>query len=341
VRAESEAVKAFAPVLLEQLRADLDLADLVYRQRPARLGGGKFSSVYAFSVTPAPPGWTGSFVLRVVGSPDQARLEAALHDAATAPGLRAPRVLLCGTETAPDGAGFLVIERFDGRAFLRGVEPWRFALDLPKVAMTWPRRLAGVVHALAGVDPDVVRRRLTGAAVPADLARPGRHLRAVSAALAQERALDGVVAWLQDNCPAPPERCGLVHGDLWPANVFFDKDAIGLIDWTRGGIDDPALDVGFAKVGFALMPEPFPPPPPIRQLVTLTGRSIAHRISEHCDHLVGGPQRVAYFEALRCAVELADVVNERSQGRQPGWRHGVPALVRHLEGIVRQPIAFT
>jgi hypothetical protein len=122
--------------------------------------------------------------------------------------------------------------------------------------------------------------------------------------------------------------------------VFIGRGSIRLIDWTRGGIDDPALDVGFAKVGLALMPEPFPPPPPINQIVNIAGRSMARRLSARCEPMVGEAERVRYFEALRCAVELADLVAERSAGRVSGWEHGVPAVVRHLEHITNQSIDF-
>jgi aminoglycoside phosphotransferase (APT) family kinase protein len=233
------------------------------------------------------------------------------------------------------------MERFAGRAYLRGVEPWRFALDLPKLVSSWPRQLPRVLDALARVDPDEAMATLERHGVPEELARPGRHLRAVSANLANEPTLACVIDWLHDNRPSSPERLALVHGDLWPGNVFVGAGEIGLIDWNRGGVDDPALDIGFAKVGFALMPEPFPPPPPIRQLAHLVGRSIARRLSSHSDPLVGGADRVRYYEALRCMVELADVVAERSSGSRPGWEHGVPALVHHLEIITGRPIAFT
>jgi hypothetical protein len=97
-----------------------------------------------------------------------------------------------------------------------------------------------------------------------------------------------------------------------------------------GGVGDPALDVGFARVGLALMPEPFPPPPPIRQAVHAMGTYLARKVGRRCNDLVGGDERVAYFEALRCAVQLADVVAARRAGGRAGWEHGVPALVAHL-----------
>lgn len=327
--------------LLDQLRIEVGRPDLEYRRPPERLRGGAFSSVHALELVPVPDGWPASLVVRLLGPPAQVVLEAGLHAAASASGLRAPRVLLRAPHLAELDTGLIVMERVAGRPYLRGVEPGAFALDLPKLLAAWPRRLATVVAALGRVDVDAARDTLEGAGVSPELAGPDRHLHEVTAALAGEAGLIGVVDWLHDRRPPPPERLALVHGDLWPGNVFVEPDGACLIDWTRGGIGDPALDVGFAKVGFALMPEPFPPPPPVRQLVALAGRTTAREISSRSDHLVGGPDRVRYFEALRCAVELAGVVADRSAGDPQGWAHGVPALVRHLEGITGRPVPFT
>ncbi|TML40906.1 MAG: hypothetical protein E6G27_09040 [Actinobacteria bacterium] len=341
MHSDKGAVERLATVLLDRLRSELGVPELAYRRHPSALSGGMFSSLYAFELRPAPDGWTGSFVVRLVKPSEQVRLEVGLHEAASAAGFGTPRLLFWETDLADLGLGCLVMERLPSRTYVRGVEPWRFALDVPKLLGAWPRRFSHVLDALARVDADEAMETLLRDGVPHDLARPGRHLRAVSATLAEETSLAGVIDWLHDNRPAPPERLCLVHGDLWPGNVFMGNGGVRLIDWTRGGIDDPALDVGFAKVGFALMPEPFPPPPPIRQLAALAGRSIAARISSHCDQLVGGADRVRYYEALRCAVELADVVAERASGARPGWEHGVPALVRHLEIITNGSITFT
>jgi aminoglycoside phosphotransferase (APT) family kinase protein len=107
----------------------------------------------------------------------------------------------------------------------------------------------------------------------------------------------------------------------------------GLVDWTMGAIGDPALDVGFAKVGLSLMPEPFPPPRPISTGIHAAGMRIAAQIHERCASLVGGPDRVAYYEALRCAVQIGVVHAERRLGRINSWEHGIPVLLRHLNEV--------
>jgi hypothetical protein len=100
-----------------------------------------------------------------------------------------------------------------------------------------------------------------------------------------------------------------------------------------GAVGDPALDVGFAKVGLALMPEPFPPPPPIRNAIRACGVRLARQIHRRCAPLVGGDDRVAYHEALRCMLQTAVVHADRRAGRTNGWERGIPALVRHFNAI--------
>jgi hypothetical protein len=89
------------------------------------------------------------------------------------------------------------------------------------------------------------------------------------------------------------------------------------------------------------MPEPFPPPPPIRNGIHALGRRIAQRIHERCAPEVGGDARVEYYQALRCILQLAAVVAERRLAQRNGWEHGVPALVRHFNTISGVDLAYT
>ena len=88
------------------------------------------------------------------------------------------------------------------------------------------------------------------------------------------------------------------------------------------------------------MPEPFPPRPPIRGAIDGFGNRISRRIHERCAADVGGVRRVEYYEALRCIVQLAAVVDERRRAQRNGWEHGVPALVRHFTTISGVNLAF-
>lgn len=329
--------------LLERLRAELGDPDLTYAVPPARLGGGAFSSMFTFELATPPSGWSGRLALRLVdSSPMQVRTEAGLQEGARAAGLPAPRVLLVEPTADVLGATFMVMEMLPGRAFLRGVEPMRFARDFPKLVRSWPGEFAAVLEMLGRVDGTSVLGVMQRYGVPERFARSTRHLDWAEVVLTEERAFDAAIGWLRASEPSPPERSVLVHGDLWPGNVLMrDGTVSGLVDWTMGAVGDPALDVGFARVGFLLMPEPFPPPPPLRQLVHAAGVRIAESIGARCTAGVGGEERVRYYEALRCVVQIAAVVAERRADTKPGWAHGVPALVGHLEAISGQPVPFT
>ncbi len=179
-----------------------------------------------------------------------------------------------------------------------------------------------------------VLRALDARGIPEPRALTTRHLVWIDEVLGDTSGLEEGVAWLRANQPQLPERLCLVHGDLWPANVLMHGPEIcGLVDWTMGAVGDPALDVGFAKVGLALMPEPFPPPRPIGDAVNRCGQRMARHIHQRCAPLVGGDDRVSYYEALRCMLQIAVVHADRQAARPNGWEHGLPALMRHLNTI--------
>jgi aminoglycoside phosphotransferase (APT) family kinase protein len=228
----------------------------------------------------------------------------------------------------------MVMELLAGRPFLRGRAWHQFPRDLRRLVISWPAVFARVLDLLMRVDTAPVTNVLSAHGIAAEAARTGRHLAWVEEVLGATPAFGTVISWLKANQPEEPERPCLVHGDLWPGNVLMQKGALsGLVDWTMGTIGDPALEVGFAKVGLALMPEPFPPPWPISRAIRASGVHIARQIHERCRSLVGGDDRIAYYEALRCVVQLAMVQADRERGVRNGWEHGVPALSRHLHEI--------
>ena len=268
------------------------------------------------------------------------RTEAGLQDGARATGIPAPRVLL--VEPSPEvlGEPFMVMEFLPGRGFLGGIEWYRFARDFPKMLRSWPATFATIMELLAATDTAPVLEALARQGVPEDLALTTRHLSWIEETLGTDTGLDDGIAWLRANEPHLPEQLRLVHGDLWPANVLFGHGVLcGLVDWTMGALGDPALDVGFAKVGLALMPEPFPPPPPLRTAIHACGSRMARQIHDSCAPLVGGDSRISYYEALRCMVQIAVVYADRKAGRENGWERGIPALVKHLNTVTGIDIA--
>ena len=273
-------------------------------------------------------------VLRLVpGSDTGVRIEAAVQEGARSAGVPAPRVLLVDGEPEALGAPFMVMEMLAGRPFLRTA--WhQFPRDFPRLVTSWPDVFGEVLSLLMRVDTAPVTDALSTGGIPANAAGTGRHLVWSEQVLAGNPAFEAVISWLKTNQPDEPARPSVVHGDLWGGNVLMQKGAWrGLVDWTMGAVGDPALDVGFATVGLALMPEPFPPPWPISAAIRAAGVHIANQIHERCRALVGGDKRITYYEALRCVVQLAVVQADRQRGVRNGWEHGVSALIRHLNGI--------
>ena len=157
------------------------------------------------------------------------------------------------------------------------------------------------------------------------------------------RGCDPAVEWLHEFKPSHNGLESVLHGDLWPANVLQSGGRLtGMVDWERAAVGDPALDIGFAKVGLALLPAPAQVPAPIRQLVHATGRSMARRLEEEYRKLSPlSPERVMYYEALRCALELAVVVGRQNADAvvgRPGWDQGVGALTDHFADVTGTPL---
>jgi hypothetical protein len=330
------------PRLTQYLRERLDRPGLELAAPPAALTGGSFTAIWRFELADPPEGWTGPLVLRgISGMPMQVRCEAGLQDGARAAGVPAPQVLAIETDPEPFGQRFIIMELLRGQSFLGGVTPVAFARDFPKITRRWPDRFEAILRRLGAADTSVVVRELERHGAKERFYLSTRHLSWVESLLGDDPRFTTALAWLRANEPPMPARMALVHGDLWPGNAMTDGDELtGLIDWTMGAVGDPALDVGFAKVGLLLSPEPFPPPPPIRQLVDALTTRVAREVHDRCAPLVGGDERVRYFEALRCIVQIAASVVEQRAGASVGWAHGIPALVAHLEATTGCPVPF-
>ncbi len=56
------------------------------------------------------------------------------------------------------------------------------------------------------------------------------------------------------------------------------------------------------------------------------------------------PERVTYYEALRCALELAIVASRRASDQpgiaSSGWHHGADALTRHFGDVTGTQMAL-
>jgi aminoglycoside phosphotransferase (APT) family kinase protein len=325
--------------LTERLRRRLSVEahrELTFRRPLVRLGGGAFSEVYRFEVANPPTGMPAKLVLRLIphGGLD-ARREAAIQEGARAGGVPAPCVFITESDAAVLGAPFVVMEQMPGRGFLGGIEWYRFAADFPKVVARWPSAFDLTMDTLAKADVAEVISALPRYGLGRDDVLFERHVATVETRAEGDLGMLPLAEWIKANLPPQPESPSLVHGDLWPANVLFRGGSIsGLVDWSRAGLGDPAADIGFARVGLALMPEPFPPPPPLSSMIRLAGRDLARRITSKSIDSTDLPVRIRYYEVLRSALELVDAKNASDRGVGGGWAHGVPALCRHVDRLI-------
>jgi aminoglycoside phosphotransferase (APT) family kinase protein len=339
--------------LLSFLREQLGDQRVAFDQPPRRLSGGAFTEVLSFTLTGVPDPWASPLVLRlypVTDDRDQPRLEQAIQNGAAEAGFPAPRVFLAHCEPDILDHMFVVMERMPGRAFLRGIRWDQFLRDFPRVVVAWPAVLARLQSRLHELDPSSVLKATGVQNLSPSRVSTRRHLDFVESHL-EEFGGDGTreaLAWVSANEPPQPSSPSVVHGDLWPANVLMRRGELtGVVDWNVAAVGDPALDVGFAKAGLALIPAPFPPPPPIRQGLTAAGGSVARRFyDEYNDLRPVSSERVQYYEALRCLFQLATVIRYRAEVERgvapahprPPWDQGVSALTKHFSAVSGVPI---
>ena len=338
--------------LLYLLKSHFNDPEATFSSRPKRLSGGVFSEVYGFSLSSE--GRRRQMVLRLYAAgtdPIQPKLEQAVQDGLAEAHFPAPRVILANSDPDRLGGMFVMMERLPGRGFLRGVRPDQFVPDFPKLCLRWPKVLLEVAERLHKIDPAPVLAAAARGGIETSQMTVRRHIEFVTAnfeAFGDHRTKDAL-AWLSSNEPSPVDVPSIIHGDLWPANVLMQRGRLsGLVDWKMAGIGDPALDLGYACAGLAMMPAPLPPPPPIRQGIHAAGTNLAQRIREqYCDRTQTTTERIAFYEALRCLVELSAVLpyRHRSIGtsaaaQRPPWDKGVSALVRHFQKMSGVPIAI-
>jgi aminoglycoside phosphotransferase (APT) family kinase protein len=338
--------------LLQLLKAHFNDPGATFSSRPKRLSGGVFSEVYGFGLNS--DGCRRPMVLRLYAAgtdPIQPRLERAIQDGLADAHFPAPRVIL--TDSDPDRIGgmFVVMERLPGRGFLRGVRWDQFVPDFPKLCLRWPGVLLKVAERLHQVDPAPVLGEAARRGIEASHLTARRHVEFVTANFEEfgDHGTKDALAWVTENEPTPVERPSIIHGDLWPANVLMQRGHLtGLVDWTMAGIGDPALDLGFACAGLAMMPAPLPPPAPIRQGIHTAGRNLAGRIREqYLQRTHTTAERIDFYEALRCLVELSAVLAYRHRSdtdsaatQRPPWDKGVRALVGHFKEVTGVPLAI-
>ena len=156
----------------------------------------------------------------------------------------------------------------------------------------------------------------------------GDHVEARAPGLA-----DGL-DWLTSHRPCPAGRPVLCHGDLWAETAVEGGRVTGVIDWSLATVSEPALEVGFTSMSLLL--SPLPVPRAVLAVVRAGSRQLCGRyLRLYRRGTTADLSNLAYYEALRCAVELTLVVTYRhavaaglpsgtrpTRGSAGGRRHG-------------------
>jgi aminoglycoside phosphotransferase (APT) family kinase protein len=208
-----------------------------------RLTAGATQEVWRFEL--AEPGGPTSLILR--RAPGGTRVsetavgletEAQLLEAAAKAGVPVPpvRYVLAPEDGLGHGfvMGFVEGETLGGRiAKSEALAPARAFLA---------RQCGEVLARIHTMDPDAfpqLRR-----ATPAELVA---QYKAIYVASAWPRpVIDLAFRWLEANCPPPPERMKLVHGDFRNGNLMIGPDGVrAVLDWEIAHVGDPMEDLGW------------------------------------------------------------------------------------------------
>jgi aminoglycoside phosphotransferase (APT) family kinase protein len=282
-----------------------------------QLGGGFFTENHAFSVAGAPEPWDGPLVVRLFPNdapPDLARREAVVQQVLVEQGYPAPPIVWFDEDARLSGRHCFVMRRLPGRALIGGIRIRELLASSHKLLRQLVQVTASAQAWLHRLDARPLVEQLDG--IPLGVERWFERL-------AEFDGFAGGLDWLVAHRPSDPARAVICHGDLHPGNILTERDRLtGVLDYTVVTVAEPALDVGYTTMSLDLTP--IDAPAPIRRLAARFGHAIGRRYTTAYVEATGvdlSNQR--YYEALRCASELTNVVAYRL-ARARGWQYGAP-----------------
>ena len=313
-------------LLLQELRTATGRPELAFGDTPARLTGGFWAELVAFTLASPPPGWPRELVARVMPEPLTARKESVVQAAVAAAGFPTPAVRMTGGADSALGRAFMVMDRASGTPLLAGLGgPGALASALGR-ASGIADMLASAMAALHAVDPGPVRDELAGLTGIA-FTMPGMlgYLRD----LAERSGRGDLVAaagFLAGHRP-PADTDVICHGDLHPFNVLADAGQITVLDWSASMIGPPAYDVAFTTMMLAEPPLAVPDPlrPPLRGMGRLLARRFLRRYEVHSARAVERDD-LRWHQGVVCLRMLAEVASWVHDG-SIGERSGHPFLI--------------
>jgi aminoglycoside phosphotransferase (APT) family kinase protein len=205
------------------------------------------------------------------------------------------------------GRLFFVMECMPGRTLIGGIRVrevigsgWglmRRLAEITAFAQVWLHRL----------DAEPLVRELGNS--PAGIERWFERLE--SQARSEFDGLAAGLEWLIEHRPTDVSKPVICHGDLWAGNILVEGRRLsGVLDYTVATVAEPALDVGFTTMSLHLAP--IDAPAPIQRIAARFARSICDRYLDCYSRDAGADlTNQPYYEALRCASELTNVVSYR------------------------------
>jgi aminoglycoside phosphotransferase (APT) family kinase protein len=294
-----------AEELLDAARAATGCARLAYAEPPVRLGGGFFTENYAFRLADAPPPWHGPLVVRLFPNEapdDLAHREEAVQRVLASQGYPAPPIVWFDADARLDRRCCFVMRKLPGCPLVGGVKFGELLTSLPKLQ----RQLVDVT-----ASAQAWLHCLDAAPFIAELADAPLGVERWFQRLADFDDLAPAREWLVSNRPMETMRPVICHGDLWAGNILVDGDELsGVLDYTVVTVAEPALDVGFVAMSFDLVPVGLPGP--LQRLAVRIARGFRRRYVDAYVTATGADlANVRYYEALRCASELTNVIAYR------------------------------
>jgi aminoglycoside phosphotransferase (APT) family kinase protein len=207
------------------------------------LTGGQWATMARLSLAGTPDGIPDQVVLRVAPDAAMGAKELAVQAAANDAGIVTPRIHVTGGAGGPLVGAWAVMDLAPGQPLLAGLDGDAAIRRLPSLLRQLPRRLAGTMAMIHGIDPGPVTERVRAAAptVAFTVDELWAHLHAASGALADDE-LTGALERLHDTQP-PQHGSVLCHGDLHPFNLLAVGDQVTVLDWTGAVVAPAAYDV--------------------------------------------------------------------------------------------------